>query len=105
VKTEGLRKLVYLSVNDPTNFRSHAKQIAESVNASLEDMFEEETKLLALQLLSELVSSYRAAIPKSTMELGSVVVCLSDEKVFDMVTAAGDSQGFTLSDTDIRQEI
>jgi hypothetical protein len=63
-------------------------------------MFEEETKLL-----SELVSSYRAAIPKSTMSLGGVVVCLSDEKVLNMLKAAGDSQSFALSDTYIRQEI
>lgn len=45
-------------------------------------MFEEDTKLLALQLLSELVTSYRTTVPKSTLQLGGVVVCLSDEKVF-----------------------
>lgn len=44
----------------------------------MDDMFEDETKLLSLQLLSELISNYKATVPKSVFELGNVVVCLSD---------------------------
>lgn len=77
--------MIHLAVSDQTNFRKWAKRVAESVNQCLDDMFEEDTKLLALKLLSELVTNYKLAIPKSTLELGGVIVCLSDEKVFDIV--------------------
>lgn len=76
---------MYLAVNDQPNFRKHAKQIVENVNAAMDDMFEDDTKLLGLQLLSELITNYKATVPKSVFQLGSVVVCLSDEKVSDLV--------------------
>lgn len=80
-KIEPLKKLIYLAVNDQNNFRKHAQQIVKTMNTSFEDMFDEEAKLLSMQLLSELMTQYHTVVPKAMFELQDVVACLSDEKV------------------------
>lgn len=63
MSVESLKKLIYLAVNDSSNFKGHAQHIAQMVKGKLTAITDDSVKLLVLQLLSEIASNYTQLIP------------------------------------------
>ena len=80
-KVEALRKLIYLSVNEQNKFSQYVPEIAQKLPKSLENIEDEQVKLLSLQLLSEMATNFTAKIPAECYSFPQLVALLSDENV------------------------
>lgn len=78
---ESFKKLIYLAVNEPKLFAAHALELAGMICPVLHCIDDNTTKIYALQLLAELATNYREAIPAATYDFPQVVALLSDENV------------------------
>lgn len=80
-KVEALRKLIYLAVNDQNKFSQYVPRISERLPHFFIETENEQVKLLALQLLSEMATNFTANIPAEYYDFPLLVALLSDENV------------------------